>query len=270
MDNKFLDNNNFDFKNSMVIKPPSEEPGNERRQTRVVVDSRDRDRALYPLPSYYIVELETDIIEVTSGEVLIKDITLSSYLVNKYNNTFQLDNTDISIPFGDYTANALALVLADVLPGIVVVYDGPTDRLTFTRDDLEPFSLSFGNGDLALILGFIPGSRNDSTDIGQLVAPFRLNLAVNHYAVLRIDQFTINHSSNSVLHKSTALIGRLDTQVVRSIVPIRKVFNPPIARLVKLVISFSDYYGNPYDFQNKDHRLEIMLESKKHASWYNI
>ena len=266
MDNKFLDSTNFDFKNSMIIKPPKEESG-AQKLTRVVVDSRDRDRTLYPFPNYYIVELETDIIEVTAGEVLIKDIQLSAYLINKFNNTCKLNDTVITLPIGDYTVGTLASALS-ASTALLVVHDTATDKYTFTSSTASAFTMSF-EGDLALILGFVPGSINESQQ-GTLVAPFRTNLNTSHYAVLSIDQFTINHSSNSVLHKSTALIGKLDTQVVRSIVPIKKVFNPPIARLVKLVISFTDYYGNPYDFQNKDHRLEIMLESKKHASWYGL
>jgi len=281
---KFLDSTNFDFANSDIIKPPFEpyknkEVGN--TFTRLVIDSRDRDLTIFPLPSSYTVELETDILEVTTAEIIIKDISLPQYIINVFNNTFTVlcgaDSQTVTLPVGNYTSATFANVLGDALGiGYTVTYDVPTDKYTIKSVATISFTLVFGSTDTALIMGFSNASNNTSnalntsTTTGTLVAPFRTNFDnIDRYVVLRIGQFTINNSTNPVLHKSTALIGVADAKGIRSITPIKKYFNPPIARLVKLNISFTDYYGNPYDFQNKDHRLEIMLESRKHLSRYS-
>jgi hypothetical protein len=47
-----------------------------------------------------------------------------------------------------------------------------------------------------------------------------------------------------------------------------KIFSPPIPRLTKLVITFLDRYGNPYDFCNMEHRFEILVKSHKQARKY--
>ena len=285
---KFLDSTNFDFSTSMVIKPPFEQATNDQggpKYTRIVIDSRDRDTSIYPNSNNYVVDLETEVLEVTSGEVIIKDISMSMYTINSYNDTLLLsilgnDNV-VKLPNGDYVASSFAPVLADALNAslpeshpFTVTHNVSKDTYTISCTSLSAgdFSLDFENvqlkqSNIALILGFVPGTVYTSVD-NVLTAPFRTNFDADRYAVMRIDQFTVNNSATSTLHKSTALIGKVDVLSLRTIIPIKKYFNPPIARMFKLAISFTDYYGNPYEFNNKDHRLEIMLESKRHHSKY--
>lgn len=270
-DNKILDSSSFDFSQSAIIKPPFEEKSTSNtKYTRLVIDSRDRDRNLYPNPNKYVINLETDVLEVTSGEIIIKEIPLPMYLINEYNHLFTITrngtSTNYLLPQGNYTPLTMQDTLGIVLgPDFNVTYDSVIDKLSITGGSGE-FTLKFANPDLALILGF--NVSNVSTNVGSLVAPYRINFTANPYVVLRIGQFTINNSSNPVLHKSTALVSGNDVRAIRTTHPIKKYFNPPIARLVKLDISFTDYYGFPYDFQNQDHRLEIMLESKKALTKY--
>ena len=287
---KFLDSTNFDFSTSMVIKPPFEQATNDQggpKYTRIVIDSRDRDTSIYPYSNNYVVDLETEVLEVTSGEVIIKDISMSMYTINSYNDTLLLsilgnDNV-VKLPNGDYVASSFAPVLADALNAslpeshpFTVTHNVSKDTYTISVDatvaTVDGFSLDFQDAQLkqsniALILGFVPGTVYTSVD-NVLAAPFRTNFDADRYVVMRIDQFTVNNSATSTLHKSTALIGKVDVLSLRTIIPIKKYFNPPIARMFKLAISFTDYYGNPYEFNNKDHRLEIMLESKRHHSKY--
>ena len=35
---------------------------------------------------------------------------------------------------------------------------------------------------------------------------------------------------------------------------------PPLGRVGRLVLEFTDAYGLPYDFQNQDHRIELTFE----------
>lgn len=273
-DGKILDSTSFDFSTTAIIKPPFEEAKNAQvgnMYTRVVIDSRDRDLILYPNPNKYVINLETDVLEVTTGEVIIKDIPMSMYLINVYNNTFTVilssgTRIDAVLPQGNYTPTTMRTTLETVMgPNFSVLYDSFADKF-IVQSNVSEFTISFEeNKDLSLILGFNVVNTSVNKTI---VAPFRVNFAVNKYIVMRIGQFTINNSSNPVLHKSTALISDTDVKILRSIQPIKKYFNPPIARLVKLDISFTDYYGNPYDFQNQDHRLEVMLESRKNLTKY--
>ena len=295
-DMKFLDANTFDFASSAIIKPPFENSaenmdGQASKYKRVVIDSRDRDRAIYPTPSHYVIELEPDILEVTSAELLINEIPVqASFLIHEHNNTLSLSSgySNPPIEYALQTGNCVTpLDLVDLLNesfssnglGIVVTLKRFTNQLVFTRDSPgagpgEPFTFFFdissNKSDLPLILGFDPKAYTSSsspTSISQtLVSPYRVNLLPNRYAILTIQQFSVNNSINSVLQDSTAIISQQDMIDLRK--PVTKNFNPPIARLSKLVITFTDYYGNRYDFQGQDHRLEVMLISNKKLRRY--
>jgi hypothetical protein len=105
------------------------------------------------------------------------------------------------------------------------------------------------------------------------IFPWRVNLnETNSGIVLSIEHFTINHSSNSIIDRSTAIIYPTATMLNYISIPsvlIKKYFNPPIGRLNRISISFKDYYGNPYNFRNKDHRIEILFESRKNLNKYS-
>ena len=42
----------------MIIKPPEKNKTHGKRTTRIIVDSRTRDKILYPDPSQYLIKLE--------------------------------------------------------------------------------------------------------------------------------------------------------------------------------------------------------------------
>lgn len=275
---KILDNANFDFANSMVIKPPFADdaktlnPEMEIKYTRVVVDSRDRDMKIYPSPCSYVMELETDIPEVTSAQVIITELPVANiFLINAFNNVFVcrigLQSETIQIPIGNYSTPAsMTQALISALPDQFEVISNPASSI-LTITYISSFSLSFpSKSDIAGILGFIGGSTVNSVG-NSIQAPFTMNLQPNRYVIMSVDQLNVNNSMNSVLHQSTALIS-IDQWKHLNLNPIKKTLNPPIARLTKLIINFTDYYGNPCDFQNQDHRLEFLFESKKHLSKY--
>ena len=287
---KFLDNTNFDFANSMVIKPPFDDtktynPESEIKYTRVVIDSRDRNLVLYPTPDRYVIDLETDIPEVTSAQVIIKEVPVKSiFLIHRYNNYFQVQIeagpwVTISIGIGNYdNANALqqAVVSAMAASSYMSAYQFGTslnnNALTFnaSQEGLPvDWTIAFGNNtsDLPQILGFLPVANPIPSLFGNIQAPYAPNFAPNRYVILNVDQLTVNNSVNPILHKSTALISVNEWQN-NTAHPVKKTLNPPIARLAKLIINFTDYYGNHVDFQNQDHRLEFLFESRKHLSRY--
>ena len=276
---KFLDSTNFDFSKTAIIKPPFEQATNREisnKFTRVVVDSRDRDLVAYPTPNKYTIYLESEIEEVTSMTFSVIDVPGSVYNITQFNNTIKIskgaaDSIEYSLEVGCYTVENLASALTN-LTGINVTYSQFTKKLTWTSSDT--FIIDFDDKkylSISAILGFVTmqtyTSSEDSNNISTVSSQFVVNLNQNRYIVLSIDQMNIYSSMNSVLDRTTAMITP-NAMIIQPTHPLKKNFNPPIARLVKLNLTFQDYYGNAYDFQNQNHRLEFIFESKKILNRY--
>lgn len=265
-----LDSKNFNFEETAIIKPPFEQLKNvPLKYTRVVIDSRDRDVKSYPNPNNYVIELENEIEDVITGEIIIIQAPLSSYLINNNNNTFKVNGSVIVLEQGDYDATTLMNELNIRLSplSITVSYSQIKNKYTFTSATTD-FTISFSNY-LSKILGF---QKNEYTSNDNVLVPeYRVDFNVDKYIVLSIREMSINVSSNNNINKSTVIVSRGDSFLnsKANLTPIKKYFNPLIARLTKIHIKFKDYYGNDYDFQNQDHRIEIMYESKKQLNRYS-
>ena len=273
-----IDLNTFDYEGNALIKPPFEQLKNirdtTRKTTRIVIDSRDRDMALYPNPASYCIDLQDDIEEVTSAELCVAKINLCAYNISSINNTIVLNSTTYTVTPGDYNATTLQTALNDLLgnDGYYVAYNAIFDKYTISSS--FAFTLQ-STTTMSKVLGYVtlrayPAVFNSGTNTYTLTSPYRLNFKENEYIVLNIDQLTLNNSINPILHKSFAIIHKnfLDTNYNQIVQKTIKYLNPPIARAHKLKICFRDYYGNLYDFQNQDHVLEIVFESHKHLSRY--
>jgi hypothetical protein len=267
---KILDSSVFDFHSTSIIKPPFEQLKNmPLRYTRVTIDSRDRNQVAYPNPNDYVVEFE-EIEDVISAEVVILQVPFSSYLIHSYNNSFEVDGTKINLEPSQYTKTSIVDELnSKLMPvNIVVSYQNEKDSYSFTGN--SNFTFKFTNH-LAKMLGFgeIQATYQSLNNVLQPL--FRANFDVDKYIVMVIDTMSINVSSNSVLNKSTVLVSRGDSllNTKSATTPIKKYFNPTIGRLYKLRVRFTDYYGNPYDFQNQDHRFDIVYESKRQLNRYS-
>lgn len=290
--------NTFDFAKTAVIKPPFEDFKNrevKNKQTRFVIDSRDRDDSLFPEPNSYEIKLDEDIEDVTSAEIILADIPFSSYIVNNNNNTLHVKigttTHAVSVEVGDYTPSELAAAFTLSLNSTIttgtfnVVYVSIKDNFTISSSvdftlELSDSTMSKGsyaNKSIGKVLGFRPetvpsvvGAAEPTTMHTYFArATFRKDFNTNKYIILHIDQMNVNHSTNTVTNKSLALVQKQYTTLnLFSPLMIKKNFNPPIGRLTKLKLLFKDYYGNLYDFQNQDHRIEIMFESNKHLRKY--
>ena len=267
-----LDPVDFDYSQSAIIKPPFEQPKNlhdtRNKITRVVIDSRDRNTALFPTPAQYEVMLQDDIDEVTSVELCMAQVPLMAYNVSQYNNFIVVNGTQFAVPVGNYDGTSLASALSD-LTGLTVTYNAIADNLTFFSST-GAFTIN-GTGTINKMLGFSAGKDYSTVGlIHVLTAPFRVNLLDNRYVVMNIEQVTLNNSINPVLHKSFALLSpkMQDLNYIETQCKTIKYLNPPIARLHKVRLTFRDYYGNLYDFQNHDHRIELVFESRKHLLRY--
>lgn len=115
------------------------------------------------------------------------------------------------------------------------------------------------------ILGF---EREDvSMSSGEhKILRYPLNLKPERYIVMYLQQAKKYNSTNMKVHQCFAIINdekgqTYDQNIIKS-------FNPPLASYKNLRFKFCDYYGNPYDFQNKDHRFEISITCLKQTRMY--
>jgi hypothetical protein len=73
-------------------------------------------------------------------------------------------------------------------------------------------------------------------------------------------------STNPATAKSFAVVppcqGRLAFFADQASATVEKTYDPPLERLARVAVSWTDYDGNPYDFQNQEHRIELVLKSR--------
>jgi hypothetical protein len=265
-----------------IIQPPKEFKyfGNETKYTRVVVDSFYRDRNTYPSPNDYYFVFDDDINDVMTARLIVADIPFNDYIINSYFNKLYLEvdggaETIVTLSQGIYDKSGLAAHIQSQLNTTFganvfsIQYTATTDKYTFQCT--KGFILKFQNktNSLHSLLGF--DARN-YTGIANtpVVAPFRCNFAFNNYIVMCIDQFDNNKSNTKPLNKSFAVFtDRINNINFEDDPNIIKAFNPPIPRLPKIHVTFFDRFGNPYDFQNREHRFEILFTGHKQRRKYH-
>lgn len=255
---------------------------NPTRSTTFVIDSRDRDLTRFPLASHYEISLDEPVHDVVSMMLLVADVPFATYLVQPTNSSIQaiLSSGTIinaNIPVGDYTGATLAAAVQSALQSqtssptsFTASYSTPLDNISIMCN--TAFSLVFGKtGTIALELGFAVGSATVSTLTGSTytVAPlYRRNQHLNPYVILSIVPSCVITSINQNVNQGFAIItpSRSILSVTGEKLP-RKLFNPPIARFSRFVIDFCNYDGSSVDFQNHDHRLEMLLISLRAAKY---
>lgn len=275
-----------DYINNAVIPPPnsSADYENYTKYTRVIIDSKDRDKSLFPQPNAYEIKLDDDIDDVINVQLLNISVQMSMYMINQYFNTFTLQingiKYDIILDTGNYTESELATEIANkcnvVAPGnFACAYNTKLDNFIIKSKD--PFTLHFETQENSLchLLGFDTKSyassldASDATYTNVVKAPYRKNFAYNDYIIMCIDQFDINKSNTTDLNRSFAIIPSMYKNMNISDDPqIKKYFSPPLPRLAKLKIKFLDRFGNLYDFNNIDHHFELLFESFKQKRKY--
>lgn len=270
-----------------VIPPPqSKDLEGSRKYTRVVIDSKDRNASLFPNPNDYEVTLDDDINDVISAQLISADVPLPMYIINEHFCTLHVrvggSLTEVVLDKGDWDAgnNTLPFMIEQRLNAVFpstfkVEYNGNLDNYMFMAT--VPFELDFTTqpNTLHALLGFkkkvyVSTTSGVAPYSNQIVSEYRRNLDFNNYAVLYIDQFDLNRSASNVTNRSFAIIPKSPYQFlsITDDVKIIKNFTPPIPRLSKIKIRFLDRYGNAYDFQNMDHRLEILFTSFRQSRKY--
>jgi hypothetical protein len=277
-----------DFYKRALIKPPQDNIDEETKYTRIVVDSRVRNKALFPNPNNYEVLFEDDINDVKSAKLVYMDMPMPIYLINSFFNkiTFKIGATSYTatISDGNYTASELATELTNEMNELVssstfnITYNTRLDKFIFNAT--ESFSLQFvtNTNQINILLGFLENKIYTSVTVTDLTsypnvitAEYRKNFDYNNYIIMDIEQFDTLKSIDRDLNKSFAIIPRTYNQLnVNDKLNIIKHFSPSIGRLTKLRIKLYDRFGNPYDFQNMDHRFELLMISFKQKRRYMI
>jgi hypothetical protein len=272
-----------DYAKYSVIKPPSDFHGDNEKYTRIVVDSRIRNKSLFPNPNDYEVPFDDDINDVIRAQLIYIDLPFSTYLINSSFNTIVINRGSsdgvATLSVGDYEINPFVTELqaaidrVTVTPSIIVAsYVARTDSFKFTSS--SPFTFKFANksNTLALLLGFADNKDYAAVNTGsgyELNAPFRRNFNFNNYTIMDIDQFDVLKSIDKDLNKTFAIIPKnADVLNMADDAQYIKRFSPPIPKLSKLRIHFYDRFGNKADFQNMDHRFELLLTSFKQKRKY--
>jgi hypothetical protein len=254
------------------------------KYTRIIVDSRVRNKTLFPNPNDYEVPFEDDINDVVSAKLIYIDVPMPQYLINNNFNKlyFKVSSTNYiaTIANGDYSPSDLATAIATALNAVLpatfqVTYNQQLDN--FKINATVPFTLTFKDiaNPLNQLLGFAEQIYSSVTDTAtpsfpNLVASvYRRNFSYNDYIIMDIEQFDLLKSIDRDLNKSFAIIPRNYSNVnMYDDLNIIKNFSPPLARMTKLRIKFFDRFGNAYDFHNMDHRFELLMTSTKQKRKY--
>jgi len=274
-----------DYYKNAVIPPPEDDlfyEGN-TRNTRIVVDSKERNLILFPEPNNYEIVFDDDINDVVSVKLINIQLPMNTYLINKYFNTIKIiigvTSYNVVLTIGDYTPANLAIEIADKLNAMSspntfdCIYNTLTDNFTILSNNT--FKLDFTTvNPLSYLLGFkkqlyqaIPSTN--LTYPYMIKSEYRRNFDFNNYIVMSIDNFDLNRNQSNPLNKSFAIIGpNYDTLNISDDPDIIKYFAPPINKIDKLRIKFYDRFNNPYDFQNADHRFELLFKNHKQRRKY--
>ena len=280
------------MKDNHIIKPPELKTNDiPKRYYRYVIDSRDRNLSHFPDPNNYEINLSEDIHDVQSVELLSFDVPFTKYLINSSNRTFyyKVDGNDckFNIDEGDYNSVAeLVTELNDKKDNAPFTFhemlkqnkikitndDGKAITLVCLGDEIQknnyPLLSKTYKSQLMKILGL---SLDNHTFSGSVEYPFphRVDIRKDKYMVMNLGQSSVNLSENNPTHKSFAIIKKDDLDNKYTDLNYKKFYNPPIPSMAKLRISFKDYNGQLYDFQNQDHMFELMFCCFKNQRKYN-
>jgi hypothetical protein len=240
----------------------------------VVIDSSHRDVRSYPDANYFEVELIEGLDDVTNVELLHSVVPFSSPLVVSHSSTFvfstEVGVNNISLPLGNYSVQTMVDALIKAMRPFDATMNVTADELSdgfIFRSAGTAFSLIFDGPSnyLATILGFKRQSINACDDMFAVRSEFRKNFMPNDCIVMYIAQLDMWKSTGSKLHGAFAIINAKGART--PLRPSNKPLNPPLKRLTKLTIRCFDKFGNPYDFQNQDVRLELGVSTLKHRGY---
>lgn len=273
----------FDYYNNAVIPPPVS-PIEVTKYTRIAIDSKSRNKSLFPNANKYEIKLNNEVSDVMSAKLINADIPLSMYLINQYFDTLVVTQNDVThniqLEHGDYNEVELASMITNVLNSVFedqfsVSYNQNKDNYTFASKNA--FTLTFGESSNSLdaLLGFdktiYTSTASGNTPYDYVITgTYRKNFNYNNCVIMYIDQFDCYQSPANEMDRCFAILPSVYNLLSMADHPeLIKTFSPPIPRLTKLIVRFLDRFGNLYDFSNLEHRFELLITSHKQGRRYN-
>ena len=268
-----------------ALIPPSKTESKDisTRQHRVVIDSRDRDMIKYPDPSNYVIDINHDIRDVLSVQLVAYDIPFNNISVTEDNNLFEYldangDLQTIEIPEGEYNVITLltnminGLFVGNSSPNYPLLVSTSNIQLELNTTDATRFLFASDTGyrhrSIAKTLGFEPV---DITASGSTTAKYKYHLEAERYVALFLQAAKLCQTTNPGTHECFAMIPRyVDSEGAQALDTfVRKRFAAPIAALDKIRVRFKTRGGSYYNFENKDHRLELVYTCYRQPKNYN-
>ncbi len=259
------------------------------KERRILIDSRDRNRSVHPFPSEYEVRLDDDIDDVVAIRLVNASVPFSGYPINEpsrllrvlvevtTNNTTNVVPLSVALRPGAYDdiddlVDMLKASFEAAVSGSGVAFDVIADnpRSSLVVRCTHMFSVLFetpAEARLASVLGFAHGARYPAVQVGAaefiVTAPFRCNLDGDPYVVMALSPtaevlISANNSSNrafAVIHRDSSVLSSGTYEKYE------KRWSTPIAKVAKVGVRFTDYFGQLYDFQNQDHHFELVVTS---------
>jgi hypothetical protein len=194
-----------------------------------------------------------------------------------------------TLPSGDFETGAqVAAALQGALNGIgIVVTDGSNIdrqqtfavshdavRVAFNIRSTHTFAFDTTRltsvATTARLLGFPSNSAgatyastlaDDGTIFKHFLAtPYRRCTDPRPYIVMRMQGCDTLNSPSPAAHRAFAIIPRTNPSIAfDDLYPFKKSWTPPLARVSRIRVAFTDPDGMPYDFQNQDHRIDILF-----------
>jgi hypothetical protein len=265
---KVINYDSFNFEQSAIIKPKTENFDIIHRiptkTTSVIVNSAERNLDAYPTPASYMADLYEEIQDVISVELKFAMLPHNPYNVTKANNIVIISGTQVTLPSGKYNSSTLVDAFNNIFPvpvqGFQASYDPIAQHMLFSASVPFTFDGSSTNtylkGSMHQLLGLTAKTQtavlNVSDNKYYLKSTFVIDLTPNNTIIMNIDSMNVKVSATNVFNKAFGILPEAWTdRQIGDIYMIKKTFNPPVPRIDKLRIRFTDIYGNPYDFQNK-------------------
>lgn len=258
--------------------------------TRIVVDSADRDLNTHPTPASYVVHLPYDIFNACSWKLVSAQMPPDpAYLVGagapqRVGVIFSAgQNAIATLPYGNYSSSTdLADALRDALNAAAssaadnqfqVTIDSRLDSFLIrsTTHFMIDALASKMYPATAQVLGLRTGTQysaiynDDGSGYPWLIsAPFRRSFGAQYRTSavlrLRLPSTELLVSASQTLNRAFAVLSP-GTNDMRTTCPYVKHWVSPVSRVSRVHVEFVDVFGEPYDFQNQDHRLEFEVES---------
>jgi hypothetical protein len=245
------------------------------RSHLLFADSKNRDVALYPSGSSYVLHLTTPIKNIERVDLVSARVPNTMYNLNDGSNVLAVNSSNVSINPGFYSVYGLAQA---VTASGAITLDYAPDEGHFLFSNPTSFTLFVHSQELATMLGLTRGTlytsalatATDPSYVGKYIirSTTLVNMSLNEYVFLDIDELRTPYNVDArKLEGSTGTVAGSNAN--RSFAPIMMdvgsaciknfhenkdykvsvTYPEPIASLQRLTIKWVDRDGNPLNFR---------------------